>query len=42
MWMIPSMPTTSNRQNGLYAREALICDVLGITLEDIKADKTII
>ena len=23
-------------QNGLYAREALICDVLGITLEDIK------
>ena len=26
-------------QNGLYAREALICDVLGITLEDIKADK---
>ena len=29
-------------QNGLYAREALICDVLGITLEDIKADKTII
>ena len=29
-------------QNGLYAREAIICDVLGITLEDIKADKTII
>ena len=29
-------------QNGLYAREALICDVLGITLEDIKNDKTII
>ena len=23
-------------QNGLYAREALICDVLGITLEEIK------
>jgi aspartate carbamoyltransferase catalytic subunit len=29
-------------QNGLYAREALICDVLGITLEDIKNDQTII
>ncbi len=29
-------------QNGLYAREALICDVLGIRLEDIKNDKTIV
>lgn len=29
-------------QNGLYAREAIICDVLGITLEDVRADKTII
>lgn len=29
-------------QNGLYAREAIICDVLGYTLEDVKADKTII
>ncbi len=29
-------------QNGLYAREAIICDVLGITLEDIKNDTTII
>lgn len=29
-------------QNGLYAREAIICDVLGYTLDDIKADKTII
>ena len=29
-------------QNGLYAREALICDVLGITLEDVKKDETII
>ena len=29
-------------QNGLYAREALICDVLGITLEDIKKDTSII
>ena len=28
--------------NGLFAREALICDVLGITLEDIKNDKTVI
>ncbi len=29
-------------QNGLYAREAIICDVLGITLEDVRNDKTII
>ncbi|MCI5452072.1 aspartate carbamoyltransferase [bacterium] len=29
-------------QNGLYARQALICDVLGITLEDIRNDKMII
>ncbi len=29
-------------RNGLYAREAIICDVLGITLEEVKADKTII
>ena len=29
-------------QNGLYAREALICDVLGITLDQIKNDNTII
>jgi len=29
-------------QNGLYAREAIICNVLGITLDDVKADKTII
>lgn len=29
-------------QNGLFAREAIICDVLGITLDEIKADKTII
>ena len=27
-------------QNGLYAREALICDVLGITLEEIKKHGT--
>jgi aspartate carbamoyltransferase catalytic subunit len=29
-------------QNGLYARQALICDVLGITLNRIKSDPTII
>ena len=29
-------------QNGLYAREAILCDVLGITLDDVKADPTII
>ncbi len=29
-------------QNGLYARQAIICDVLGLTIEDVKADKTII
>ena len=28
--------------NGLFAREALICDVLNITLDDIINDKTII
>lgn len=25
-------------QNGLYAREAILCDVLGITLEEVQAD----
>lgn len=29
-------------QNGLYAREAILCDVLGISLDDVKADTTII
>lgn len=29
-------------QNGLYAREAILCDVLGISLEDVEADTTII
>ena len=29
-------------QNGLYAREAIFCYVLGITLEQIKKVKTII
>jgi aspartate carbamoyltransferase catalytic subunit len=29
-------------QNGLYARQALICDVLGITLEDVMNDNTIL
>lgn len=28
--------------NGLFAREAIFCDVLGITLDDVRADKTII
>ena len=25
-------------QNGLYARQAILCDVLGITLDDVKED----
>ncbi|MBR4389808.1 MAG: aspartate carbamoyltransferase [Prevotella sp.] len=29
-------------QNGLYAREAIICDVLGITIDDVRSDPTII
>ena len=29
-------------QNGLYAREAIICDVLGISLEDVQSDPTVI
>ncbi len=29
-------------QNGLYAREAIICDVLGISFDEIVNDKTII
>ena len=29
-------------RNGLYARQAIICHTLGITLDDIKNDKTII
>ena len=29
-------------QNGLYAREAIFCHCLGITLDDVKNDKTII
>ena len=29
-------------KNGLYAREAIFCHCLGITLEDIRNDKTII
>lgn len=28
--------------NGLFAREAIFCNILGITLDDIKNDKTII
>ena len=29
-------------RNGLYARQAILCDTLGITLDDIINDKTII
>lgn len=29
-------------QNGLYARQAIICDALGITIDEVKADKTIL
>lgn len=29
-------------QNGLYAREAILCDVLGISLEEVEVDTTII
>jgi aspartate carbamoyltransferase catalytic subunit len=29
-------------RNGLFARQAIICDALGITLEQIQNDKTII
>ena len=29
-------------QNGLYAREAIFCHVLGISLDEVKADTTII
>jgi len=29
-------------QNGLYARQALICDALGISLEQIRKDRTIL
>ena len=28
--------------NGLFAREAIICDVLGITLDDVRKDPTIL
>lgn len=29
-------------KNGLFARDAIICDVLGITLEEVRGDRTII
>ena len=29
-------------RNGLFAREAIICDVLGLSLDDIRKDNTII
>ena len=25
-------------KNGLYARQAILCDVLGITIDEVKAD----
>ena len=28
--------------NGLFARQAIFCDVLGISLDEVKNDKTII
>ena len=28
--------------NGLFARQAIFCDVLGLTLDDVRNDKTII
>ena len=28
-------------QNGLYARQAILCDVLGITLDDVRRDTPI-
>jgi aspartate carbamoyltransferase catalytic subunit len=28
--------------NGLFAREAIFCDVLGISLDEVRADKTIL
>ena len=28
--------------NGLYARQAIFCDVLGISLDEVRNDKTII
>ncbi len=29
-------------QNGLYARQAIICDVLGLTIDDVRNDNTIL
>ena len=29
-------------KNGLFAREAIICDVLGITLDEVRSDRTVI
>ena len=29
-------------RNGLYAREAILCNALGITLDEVRADQTII
>ena len=32
----PHAYSVEQARNGLYAREAIICDVLGLTLEDVK------
>ena len=29
-------------RNGLFAREAIICDVLGITLDEVRADSALL
>lgn len=29
-------------KNGLYARQAIICDCLGLTIDDVKNDSTIL
>ena len=29
-------------RNGLFAREAIICDVLGITLDEVRADGAVL
>jgi aspartate carbamoyltransferase catalytic subunit len=29
-------------KNGLYARQAIICDCLGLTIDDVKNDPTIL
>ena len=40
--MSPHAYYIQQARNGLYAREAIICDVLGIDIETVRNDKTII